>query len=118
VRKLPWLAFTLACLINLYAVYWPTEPAPTGGIPYADKVAHFGIFALVALTGRWAGVPLRWLAPLLVVQAVGSEIVQGTLESDGRDGNAFDALADLIGSAVGLGVAELVLRRRGEDRSE
>jgi hypothetical protein len=118
VRKLPWLAFTLACLINLYAVYWPTEPAPTGGIPYADKIAHFGIFALVAVTGRWAGIRVRWLAPALVVQAIGSEIVQGTLESGGRDGDAFDALADLLGSAAGLAVAELVLRKRGGNRSE
>jgi hypothetical protein len=112
-RRLPWIAFTLACLINLYAVYWPTEPAPTGGIPYADKVAHFGIFALVAFTGRWAGIRVRWLAPLLLVQAVGSEIVQGTLESNGRDGNAFDAIADIIGAAAGLCAWEAVLRRGG-----
>jgi len=93
------------------------EPAPTGGIPYIDKVAHFGIFALVALTGRWAGVRLRWLAPLLVVQAVGSEIIQGTLESDGRDGSSFDAMADILGAAAGLGAWEFVLRRRRGDRN-
>jgi len=107
------VAFVLSCLVNLYAVYWPTEPAPTGGIPYIDKVAHFGIFALVALTGRWAGIPWRWLVPLLAVQAIGSEIVQGTLESNGRDGNAFDAMADLVGIAAGVAAWELVLRRRG-----
>jgi hypothetical protein len=112
-RRLPWIAFTLACLINLYAVYWPTEPAPTGGIPYIDKVGHFGIFALVAVTGRWAGIRVRWLAPVLLVQAVGSEIVQGTLESNGRDGSAFDALADIVGVVAGLCAWELMLRRRG-----
>jgi len=112
---LPWIAFALACVINLYAVYWPTEPAPTGGIPYIDKVAHFGIFALVALTGRWAGIQFRWLAPLLVVQAVGSEIIQGTLESNGRDGSAFDAMADVLGAAAGLGAWEFALRRRRDD---
>lgn len=71
----------------------------------------------MALTGRWAGVRLRWLAPLLVVQAVGSEIVQGTLESDGRDGSAFDAMADILGAAAGLGAWEIVQRRRRRDRN-
>jgi hypothetical protein len=66
----------------------------------------------VAVTGRWAGIRLRWLAPLLVVQAIGSEIIQGTLESNGRDGSAFDAMADIIGVAAGLGVWEFVVRRR------
>jgi VanZ family protein len=93
-------------------VYWPTEPAPTGGIPNIDKVGHFAIFALVAVTGRWAGIRLRWLAPLLVVQAIGSEIIQGTLESNGRDGSAFDAMADIIGAVVGLAGWEFVVRRR------
>lgn len=71
----------------------------------------------MALTGRWAGVRLRWLVPLLVVQAVGSEIVQGTLESDGRDGSAFDAMADILGAAAGLGAWEIVQRRRRRDRN-
>lgn len=66
----------------------------------------------MALTGRWAGIRLRWLAPSLVVQAVGSEIIQGTFESSGRDGNAFDAMADLLGSAAGLGAWEYLTRRR------
>ena len=66
----------------------------------------------MAVTGRWAGIRLRWLAPLLVVQAIGSEIIQGTLESNGRDGSAFDAMADIIGVAAGLGVWEFVVRRR------
>lgn len=65
----------------------------------------------MALTGRWAGIGLRWLAPLLVAQAIGSEIIQGTLESSGRDGSAFDAMADIIGVAAGLAVWELLVRR-------
>jgi len=69
----------------------------------------------VALTGRWAGIRLRWLAPLLVVQAIGSEIIQGTLESNGRDGSAFDAMADLIGVAAGFGAWEFIARRHHRD---
>ncbi len=111
-RVLSRIAFVAACLLNLYAVYWPTEPGPSMGIPHIDKVAHFTIFALVAVTGRWTGVPLRVLAPVLVVQAIGSEIVQGSFESTGRDGDPFDATADLLGVAAGLAGWEWWARRR------
>lgn len=100
-QRLAWPAFVAACLLNLYGVYWPTEPGPPLPIPGIDKVAHICLFGLVAFTGRWAGV--RWwiLAPALVVQAIGSELVQATLEGATRDGDPWDATADLIGSTLG-----------------
>lgn len=111
-HRLAWPAFIAACLLNLYGVYWPHEPGPPIAVPNIDKVAHFGLFALVALTGRWAGISAWVLAPVLAVQAVGSEIVQGTLERATRDGSPWDATADLIGTAAGLLAFHLWARRQ------
>jgi hypothetical protein len=95
-----WAAFGAAVLINLIVVYWPSTPG-TAGVPHVDKVVHLVVFALVAWTGRRAGVPWRLLAVALVVHAVTSEIVQGALLS-GRSGDPWDVLADVIGVAAGL----------------
>jgi hypothetical protein len=96
-----WLLFALAVAVQLLVLYLPR--VDTGGVdgPGLDKVVHATVFAAVAWTGRRAGVPVRLLAGLLVLQAVGSELVQGLLLPD-RSGDPLDALADLAGVAVGL----------------
>ncbi|GAA2754729.1 VanZ family protein [Actinopolymorpha rutila] len=99
-----WVAFGLACVLNLYGLYAPTEPGPDLSFSYADKVAHFATFTSVAWTGARAGVPVRWLAGILALHAVSSEIVQGTLMAH-REGDPFDVLADLVGVTVGLAIA-------------
>jgi len=113
-QRLAWPAFVAACLLNLYGVYWPSEPGPPVPVYGIDKVAHFCLFGLVAFTGRWVGV--RWwiLAPALVAQAVGSEVVQGTLESASRQGSVWDATADVLGAIAGwLAFAYWLRWRRG-----
>lgn len=92
-------AFVAAVAANLVVLYWPRQVSD-GGIPYADKVVHVAIFAVVVVTGAFAGVPLAWLVGLLVVNAVGSELVQHWLLAN-RSGDPADVAADLVGVAVG-----------------
>ena len=63
----------------------------------SDKLAHVGIFLLLALTTRWRFG--RGLA-LVAAYAVASELAQGYLLPD-RSGDAWDVLADLVGAGLG-----------------
>lgn len=90
----------LACLLQLYGLYAPRQAGPDTGLPYADKVGHFLIFAAVAYLGLRVGVPARWLLAALVLNAIGSEFIQHYLLPQ-RSGDPFDALADLLGVAAG-----------------
>ena len=92
--------FVAACLLQLYGVYAPREAGPNVGIPSADKIAHFFLFGSVAFLGLKVRLPARWLLGALVANAVISEVVQHYLLPQ-RDGNVFDAVADLAGVAVG-----------------
>ena len=92
-------AFAAAVVVNLLLLYWPSAVGGEG-FPYLDKAVHVLTFAAIAATGLWAGVPLRWLAPVLALHAVLSEIVQDRLLS-GRSGDIADVLADLAGILVG-----------------
>jgi hypothetical protein len=86
--------------VNLVILYWP-RAVSQGGIPYADKVVHVVIFAIVAATGLRARVSLAWLVGLLGAQAVISELVQHWFLAN-RTGDPADVAADLVGVAVGV----------------
>ncbi|WP_238152483.1 VanZ family protein [Kribbella speibonae] len=98
------VAFVAAVALQLYGVYAPREAGPHVGIPQIDKIAHCFLFAAVAFTGLKVGVPARWLLGALVANAVVSELVQHWLLPQ-RDGDPFDALADLAGVALGAWLA-------------
>ncbi len=102
-KALWWSAFVLACAANLYGVYAPSQPGPDLSFPYADKVAHVAVFAAVAWTGRTVGLRAILLAVVLILHAVTSEIVQGTVMA-GRSGDPWDVVADLAGIGIGLGI--------------
>jgi VanZ family protein len=102
-----WL-LAAAVVVQLVALYWP-RPVDTGGPPGLDKVVHCAVFAAVAFTGRRAGVPVAWLAGLLVAHAAVSEVVQATLLP--RDGDVLDAVADTVGTVAGLLLAGAPVRR-------
>ena len=104
------IGFVAACALQLYGVYAPREAGPHIGIPQVDKIAHFFLFASVAFLGLKVGVPARWLLAALVANAIVSEIVQHYLLPQ-RDGDPFDAIADLAGVAFGAWLAFRVLRR-------
>lgn len=109
------LAFALALVANAAILYLPMAvgqpPPPT----FLDKVVHATSFALIAVTGCKARVPLRVLVALIAGEAVVSEIVQGTVTVLHRDGDWADAVADLVGGALGIG--GFLFWRSGRGRS-
>jgi len=104
-------AFAVAVLVSLAVLFAPPSDVPSSP-PGVDKVVHLGLFALLALTGRWAGVGWRPLAVVLVAYAAVSEVLQGTDLVD-RDASVADLLADSAGVAVGLLLWHLLAGRRG-----
>jgi VanZ family protein len=94
------ILFVAAVALQLYGVYAPREAGPHVGIPQVDKIAHCFLFASVAFLGLKVGIPARWLLAVLVANAIVSEFVQHYLLPQ-RDGDVFDALADVAGVALG-----------------
>lgn len=106
------MLFVLAVVVQLIALYLPNPPSG-GGLQGMDKVVHAAIFLAPALFGVLAGLRPVVLAPLLIAHAVASELVQHTL-LPGRGGDPWDAVADVVGVAIGLAIGSaLLLRMRG-----
>lgn len=96
-----WIVVALALALHLWGLY-TTNPPDAGpfAFPGLDKVVHVVLFA----APTWAlmrVVPKAWMAlvPMLVHVPV-SELVQ-YYRIDVRGGDVLDALADLLGIAVG-----------------
>lgn len=98
------LAFAAAVVLNLVAVYSPSDAGGAALFPYADKLAHVLVFGLVAWTGRLVGLPAVPLFAVLGVHAVVSEVVQAAL-LPGRAGDPGDVAADVAGVLLGLALA-------------
>ncbi len=92
-----------AFLVQCWALYVPRAPSVESGLPL-DKVVHLGVFALVTWLGLRAG--WRWVVPLMVVQAGASELVQWYFLPN-RGGDWWDLTADLLGIALGWGLARV-----------
>ena len=108
-------SFAVAVLVSLAVLFAPPSDVPPS--PYGlDKVVHFSLFAVLALTGRWAGVRRSVLCVVLVLYAGVSELLQGTDLVD-RDASIGDLVADSAGVVVGLVVWQLVAVRRTRTRS-
>lgn len=105
----PHAAFVAAVLLNLVVLF---SPRAGGGDLFAgaDMLVHVVVFALVALTGRLAGLRAGPLALVLVVHAVESELVQHYWLTR-RSGDPVDAAADVLGVLVGLLAARMLARR-------
>jgi hypothetical protein len=101
-------AFAVAFLVSLAVLFTPGSDVPTGP-PGVDKAVHGLLFAVLALSGRWAGVRRPVLAGLLVGYAAVSEVVQGLAPLD-RSASVGDVLADVVGLLVGLAVWALLHR--------
>lgn len=106
--------FVLAVVVQLVALYLP-DPPSGGGVPGMDKVVHAVIFLAPALAGVLAGLRPVVLAPLLIAHAAVSEVVQH-VALPGRGGDPWDAVADIVGIAVGLAIGAALLLRMGGDR--
>ena len=103
-------AFALAVLASLAVLLAPAGDVPAAP-PGVDKAVHLLLFAVLALTGRWAGVRLPVLAVLLAVYAGLSEVLQAVTPL-ARSGSLADVVADVAGIALGAGVWELAARAR------
>ncbi|MGY1755267.1 VanZ family protein [Blastococcus sp. SYSU D01042] len=101
--------FAVVLLLSLAVLFAPASdvPAAPAGV---DKLVHVGLFAALALSGRWAGMTTRVLAPLLVVYAAVSEVLQGVAVVD-RTVSAADWVADVVGVLLGLVLWSAVTRR-------
>lgn len=109
VRRATWAAFAIAIVLQLVALYYPSPPGGPG-TPGLDKLVHAGIFLLPAALGVVAGIHLAWLGGALVAHAIVSELVQ-QLALPERSGDVWDAVADIAGVAIGLGVGVMIARR-------
>jgi len=106
-----WLmAFLSSVLIQSWALYVPRAPGLQTGLPL-DKVVHFALFAVVTWLGLRAGLPARWLVPLMLAQAAASELVQHIWLPQ-RGGDWWDFVADVTGIAAGVALG----RTRGAGR--
>jgi VanZ family protein len=106
-----WFALLgLSLLLQLVVLYAPSAP---GGpeVNGLDKVVHASVFGAVVLTALLAGLPRRWVLGVLVLHAPVSEVVQATLLPS-RDGDVWDAVADLTGVGLALGAFLVIVRMR------
>ena len=102
--------FAVALLVSLVVLFAPGPDVPSAP-PGVDKIVHASLFAVLALTGRWAGVGQSVLAGLLLVYAAASELLQG-IPALQRDPAVGDWLADAVGVLLGLLVWAALTRRR------
>ena len=102
--------FAAVVLLSLVVLFTPGPETPSVH-PGVDKLIHLAMFGVLALTGRWAGVPPTRLACGLVAYAAVSEVLQAVLPI-GRDGEVLDAVADSLGVGLALVAARVVTPRR------
>jgi VanZ family protein len=103
-------AFTVAVLVSFAVLFAPPSDVPSSP-PGVDKLVHAGLFLLLALTARWAGIGRSVVIGVLVLYAAVSEVVQG-LDVIGRDASPADWIADLLGVLAGLLVWAALSRAR------
>jgi hypothetical protein len=103
-------AFAVVVLVSLAVLFAPADDVPFA-LPGVDKLVHAGLFAALALTGRWAGIGRPVLAALLVGYAAVSEVLQGMTPLN-RTASVADWVADVAGLVLGLLLWEVVSRRR------
>ena len=104
------VGFTVAVLVSLLVLFTPAAGVPDAA-PGSDKLIHLGVFGLLALTGRWAGIPPLPLVLGLTAYAVGSELLQG-VPLIGRHGDVLDGVVDCLGISLGILLYAVLTRRR------
>ncbi|MGB2150475.1 MAG: VanZ family protein [Cobetia amphilecti] len=101
-----WAFVALLCLLLiLFGTLSPGVPHPEQTFPW-DKLQHFSAFALLALTTRLAGLTSLIILPALLLLGVAIECLQLAIPYRGAE--VLDALADLVGILIGLGVFQCV----------
>ncbi|GAB3763168.1 hypothetical protein GCM10028817_42320 [Spirosoma pomorum] len=96
-------------IIMFIGCSWPTEKLPDEVVSISDKGMHIAIFAPFAVLWRFAGKSWQWTLLAGLVFGLFIEIWQGITPFN-RSFDLIDAVADGIGTAVGLGLAWLAGR--------
>ncbi|MGY1824685.1 VanZ family protein [Geodermatophilus sp. SYSU D00079] len=99
----------VAVLVSLAVLFAPGDDVPSSP-PGVDKLVHLVLFAVLAVSGRWAGIRAGLLGALLVAYAALSEVLQGALPLE-RSASVADWAADVVGVLLGLLLAAGLLRR-------
>jgi hypothetical protein len=106
--------FAVVVLLSLAVLFAPASDVPTAP-PGVDKLVHVGLFAALAVSGRWAGITAKALAPLLIGYAAVSEVLQG-LAVVNRSVSLVDWVADAVGVLLGLALWAAAGRRAVAER--
>ncbi len=104
--------FSVAVLLSLAVLFAPASDVPSAPAG-VDKLVHVALFAALAVSGRWAGISTRALAPLLIAYAAVSEVVQGLAVVD-RSVSFADWVADVAGVVLGLVLWAAAARRSAQ----
>ncbi|MBP6563242.1 MAG: VanZ family protein [Neisseriaceae bacterium] len=92
---------------SLYFLFRPASPDATMPFAHFDKFAHFSMFfgqfwlLCKAYTQELKALPIKGLLVGAVVWALSSEALQMLLTTT-RSGDAWDALADVMGALLAL----------------
>jgi hypothetical protein len=103
------LTFGIAVAVQLIAVYAPSGPSGPA-INGFDKLVHLSIFFVPSLAALMIGIRARWALGILALHGPVSELIQHFALPQ-RNGDVFDAVADLSGVLLG-GLAYMVWTRR------
>ena len=117
-----WFTAALCALITLWFSFGASPPG-ADAFPGADKVGHALAYFATTLSFLFAAVwrPVRgdgslpnagyWFPAVAVLAGIVIEVLQGLTAS--RSAQAGDALAEVVGAGLALGVHASVRRRRG-----
>ena len=114
-RRLRWAAglWTFGILAACSVPGPNLPPAPDIGL---DKVAHLVFFLVFGwlwlLSAPPAATYAAWVALAGTLYAVGTEVYQGTMPLLDRTADPYDALANLIGLSLGVGLASYQRHRQ------
>lgn len=104
-------ALFAAALVGVLVLALMPLDAPAVPVGHIDKLQHAGVFALLWLLGRRAGLARPWLALGLLAFGGSIEWAQATL-TDYRMAEWLDWVADAVGVGVGATLEFIWLRRR------
>lgn len=112
-----WGALFLGLIVVISWLAFSSRPPPSADLGW-DKANHFAAFAVLTFTGLQALAGRRrprWsVLAMMLTYAVLIELIQAQIP--GRDAEARDVLADMIGAAIGLALHAAVTRWVGPDR--
>lgn len=103
-------SFAVVAALSLVILFTPASAVPVSP-PGTDKVVHFVLFVLLALTAVLAGWSRGSVLLGGLLYAAISEVLQASITGLHRSGGVLDWAADAVGVIAGL-VITVALRQR------